>query len=90
VKRPRARQGFERETARRQKEAAHHQSASAAMLDNGDEAGATTTARLAEINDAIHGVEERAPRPKTGPSHGLAHPWTDQPHRNPQGGVSAT
>lgn len=62
-----ARQEFERETARLRKEASHYESALAAMRANGDEAGAAEAeAKLAEISDAIHGVEERAANTRAG------------------------
>jgi hypothetical protein len=62
-----ARQEFERETARLQKEASHYASALAAMEANGDtEAAADARAKLEEIQAAIHGVEERAANTRAG------------------------
>lgn len=62
-----ARQEFERETSRLQKEASHYRAALEAMRANGDEtAVAEATAKLAEIEAAIHGVEERAANTRAG------------------------
>lgn len=58
---------FERETSRLRKEEAHYQSALEAMRANGDEAGiAEAEAKLAEIHDAIVGVESRAANTRAG------------------------
>lgn len=62
-----ARKEFEREKARLLKEAAHYQAALAAMIANGDDAGAAeASAKLIEINGAIEGVEQREANTRAG------------------------
>lgn len=62
-----ARREFEAETARLTKEAAHYRNALAAMAASGDEAAQEEArAKLAEIEAAISGVEERAANIRAG------------------------
>jgi hypothetical protein len=63
----RAQREFEREKARLLKEAAHYQTALAAMQANGDTAGiAEAEAKLAEIGAAVDGVDDRAANIRAG------------------------
>ncbi len=62
-----ARREYEREKARLEKEAAHYASALAALQAKGDHAGAADTeAKLAEIQAAIEGVDQRSANTRAG------------------------
>jgi hypothetical protein len=63
----RAQREFEREKARLRKEAGHYETVLARLRESGDEAAiAEAEAKLAEINDALGGIEERAANIRTG------------------------
>jgi hypothetical protein len=63
----RAQREFEREKARLRKEAGHYETVLARLRESGDQAAiAEAEAKLAEINDALGGIEERAANIRAG------------------------